>query len=211
MCRQRYTIPYVVRRKSERAMAANAEKEQVDNPLNLHSSKLHFTASAPMDDSKPTAASRGSSRSRNRSRSRGRSVSRSRRRSASRSKFVVRSGNQSPLINPESERGISSTWADKVKGLIGNDGQGANYQRTIFRQQMACLGRWCANQAGKGHALRPTCRAIHSGCHGKCWIRGSGLPMNPELSERQNFLCTDGEWHNNAPLQPSRCASRRRS
>ncbi|KAH8039782.1 hypothetical protein HPB51_008714 [Rhipicephalus microplus] len=109
------------RRRSERAMAANAEKEQADNPLNLHSSELHSTASAPKDDSKPTAASPGRSRSRNRSRSRGRSVSRSRRRSASRSKSVVRSGNRSPLINPQSEGGTGSTWADKVKELARTD------------------------------------------------------------------------------------------
>ncbi|KAH8031859.1 hypothetical protein HPB51_021048 [Rhipicephalus microplus] len=122
MYRQRYTIPYVVRRrKCERAIAANAEKEQVDNSLILHSSKLHSTASAPMDYSKPTAASCGRSRSRNRSRSRGGSVSRSRRRSASRSKYVVRSGNRSPLINPESEGGIGSTWVDKVKELAMMD------------------------------------------------------------------------------------------
>ncbi|KAH7958149.1 hypothetical protein HPB51_027867 [Rhipicephalus microplus] len=102
-------------------MAANAEKEQVDNPLDLHSSELHSTASAPMDDSKPTVASRGRSRFRNHSRSRGRSVSRSRKRSASRSESVVRSGNRSPLINPKSEEGIGSTWADKVKGLAMTD------------------------------------------------------------------------------------------
>ncbi|KAH8040827.1 hypothetical protein HPB51_012997 [Rhipicephalus microplus] len=102
-------------------MAANAEKEQADNPLNLHSSELHSTASAPMDDSKPTAASRGRSRSRHHSQFRGRSVSRSRRRSVSRYESVVRSGNRSPLINPESEGGIGSTWADKVKGLAMRD------------------------------------------------------------------------------------------
>ncbi|KAH8031609.1 hypothetical protein HPB51_019509 [Rhipicephalus microplus] len=32
-----------------------------------------------------------------------------------------RSGNRSPLINPESKGGISSTWADKVKGLAMTD------------------------------------------------------------------------------------------
>ncbi|KAH7968306.1 hypothetical protein HPB52_007624 [Rhipicephalus sanguineus] len=89
MCSQRYTIPYVVRRRrSERAMAANVEKEQVDNPLNLRSSELHSTASAPVDDSKPTAASRGRS---------------------------------SPSINPKSEGGSGSTWADKVKGSAMTD------------------------------------------------------------------------------------------
>ncbi|KAL3259766.1 hypothetical protein MRX96_046347 [Rhipicephalus microplus] len=31
---------------------------------------------------------------------------------------------------------------------IGKDGQDANYQRTIFRQQTTCLGRWCVNQTG---------------------------------------------------------------
>ncbi|KAH7961000.1 hypothetical protein HPB52_000292 [Rhipicephalus sanguineus] len=89
MCSQRYTIPYVVRRRrSERAMAANVEKEQVDNPLNPRSSELHSTASAPVDDSKPTAASRGRS---------------------------------SPSINPKSEGGSGSTWADKVKGSAMTD------------------------------------------------------------------------------------------
>ncbi|KAH7939680.1 hypothetical protein HPB52_015817 [Rhipicephalus sanguineus] len=122
MCSQRYTIPYVVRRRrSERAMAANVEKEQVDNPLNPRSSELHSTASAPVDDSKPTAASRGRSRSRKHSRSRGRSASRSRGRSASRSKSVVRSGHRSPSINPKSEGGSGSTWADKVKGSAMTD------------------------------------------------------------------------------------------
>ncbi|KAL1444653.1 hypothetical protein MTO96_045469 [Rhipicephalus appendiculatus] len=59
MCRQRYTIPYVVRRRrSERAMATNAEKEQVGNPLNLSSSELQSTESAPEEDSKATAGSR---------------------------------------------------------------------------------------------------------------------------------------------------------
>ncbi|KAL3186274.1 hypothetical protein MRX96_028000 [Rhipicephalus microplus] len=29
---------------------------------------------------------------------------------------------------------------------IGNDGQDANYQRTILQQQTTCLGRWCANR-----------------------------------------------------------------
>ncbi|KAH7952113.1 hypothetical protein HPB52_018804 [Rhipicephalus sanguineus] len=108
-------------RRSERAMAANVEKEQVDNPLNPRSSELHSTASAPVDDSKPTAASRGRSRSRKHSRSRGRSASRSRGRSAFRSKSVVLSGHRSPSINPKSEGGSGSTWADKVKGSAVTD------------------------------------------------------------------------------------------
>ncbi|KAL3226875.1 hypothetical protein MRX96_024595 [Rhipicephalus microplus] len=33
----------------------------------------------------------------------------------------MRSGNRSPLINPESEGGIGSTWADKVKGSARTD------------------------------------------------------------------------------------------
>ncbi|KAL1468122.1 hypothetical protein MTO96_041678 [Rhipicephalus appendiculatus] len=115
MCRQRYTTPYVVRkRRSERAMATNAEKEQIDNPLNLSSSELQSTESAPEEDSKATAGSRGRSRSRNRSRSRGRH--------ASRSKSVVRSGDRSQSINPKSgEGGNCSTWADKVKGSATTD------------------------------------------------------------------------------------------
>ncbi|KAL3183248.1 hypothetical protein MRX96_034249, partial [Rhipicephalus microplus] len=46
---------------------------------------------------------------------------RSRRRRASRFKSVVRSGNRSSLINPESEGGIGFTWADEVKGLAMMD------------------------------------------------------------------------------------------
>ncbi|KAL3210902.1 hypothetical protein MRX96_052105 [Rhipicephalus microplus] len=40
---------------------------------------------------------------------------------------------------------------------IGNDGQDANYQRTIFRQQTTCLGRWCANRTGEPTPIRLTC------------------------------------------------------
>ncbi|KAL1486976.1 hypothetical protein MTO96_046727, partial [Rhipicephalus appendiculatus] len=95
-------------------MATNAEKEQIDNPLNLSSSELQSTESAPEEDSKATAGSRGRSRSRNRSRSRGRH--------ASRSKSVVRSGDRSQSINPKSgEGGNCSTWADKVKGSATTD------------------------------------------------------------------------------------------
>ncbi|KAL1475850.1 hypothetical protein MTO96_047321 [Rhipicephalus appendiculatus] len=105
-------------------MATNAEKEQIDNPLNLSSSELQSTESAPEEDSKATAGSRGRSRSRNRSRSRGRH--------ASRSKSVVRSGGSEPVDQPEIRRRRQLFHVGRQSQGIGNDGQVATYRRPIF-------------------------------------------------------------------------------
>ncbi|XP_070389483.1 arginine/serine-rich coiled-coil protein 2-like [Dermacentor albipictus] len=98
VCKQRYTTPYVVRkRRNERALATNVNKDN--------------------NDTQPSSRSRGRSRSRSRSRSRGRSVSRSRPRSRSQSRTRSGSRDRSQQAASKPGEGINgSTWADKVKG-----------------------------------------------------------------------------------------------